>query len=158
MPDLVATSPHNGFKNGCEQHGDGDTSRDFCYVGDVVQANILATTTKNPQAIDEVYNIAYGETTTLNALHQIMANTLAATRPGLCVRPAVHRDFRVGDVRYSLADISKAKQLLGYSPTHAVRSGLVETINWYISKLNRNSAGTKNGRRNNAGARGNVHG
>ncbi len=126
----------------CTINGDGQTSRDFCYVANAAQANMLAATTENPGAISQVYNVAYGETTTLNALHKIIADTLAATRPGLSVQPALYRDFRAGDVRHSLADISKARDLLGYAPTHSVPNGLVETIDWYVAKLSGSDAAT----------------
>ena len=116
----------------CVINGDGETSRDFCYIANVVQANLLAATTGNHAAINQVYNVAFGEATTLNALHGLIADALRSSVPGLPVEPALHGDFRAGDVRHSLADIGKAKQLLGYSPTHSVRTGMVEAIDWYV--------------------------
>jgi UDP-N-acetylglucosamine 4-epimerase len=116
-------------------NGDGETSRDFCYVANVVQANLLAATTDNSAAIGQVYNVAFGEATTLNALHGMLAGALTARKPGLSVAPAVHADFRAGDVRHSLADIDKARQLLGYSPSHSVGTGLLEAIDWYVRSI-----------------------
>ena len=119
----------------CVINGDGETSRDFCYIANVVQANLLAATTENSAAIDQVYNVAYGEATTLNVLHELIAEPLKARKPGLPIEPAVHADFRAGDVRHSLADIGKAKHLLGYTPTHDIRAGLLEAIDWYARSL-----------------------
>src|SRR3989338_7842728 len=86
-------------------NGDGETSRDFCYIANVVQANLLAATTDNSAAINEVYNVAFGEATTLNLLHGLIAGTLTSRKPELSVAPAIYADFRAGDVRHSLADI-----------------------------------------------------
>jgi UDP-N-acetylglucosamine 4-epimerase len=119
----------------CVINGDGETSRDFCYIANVVQVNLLAALTDNSAAINEVYNVAFGEATTLNVLHGLIAGTLTARKPELSVAPAVHVDFRAGDVRHSLADIDKAGRLLGYSPTHSIRAGLLEAIDWYVRKL-----------------------
>ncbi|OGT80381.1 MAG: Vi polysaccharide biosynthesis protein VipB/TviC [Gammaproteobacteria bacterium RIFCSPLOWO2_02_FULL_61_13] len=116
----------------CVINGDGETSRDFCYIANVVQANLLAATTDNSAAINEVYNVAFGEATTLNLLHGLIAGTLTSRKPELSVAPAIYADFRAGDVRHSLADIDKARRLLGYSPTHGVRTGLLEAIDWYL--------------------------
>jgi len=119
----------------CVINGDGETSRDFCYIDNVVQANQLAATTDNSAAINQVYNVAFGEATTLNALHGMIASTLKARKPELSVAPAVHAGFRAGDVRHSLADVDKAKQLLGYSPTHSVRAGMLQAIDWYVRNI-----------------------
>jgi UDP-N-acetylglucosamine/UDP-N-acetylgalactosamine 4-epimerase len=105
--------------------GDGQTSRDFCYVDNAVQANILAATTRRPDALGETYNIAAGHRTTLKELwtairDQLKSRGMAATTP-------VHRPERAGDIRHSLADISKAKELLEYCPEFSVREGLGET-------------------------------
>jgi len=114
--------------------GDGETSRDFCYIDNVVQANILAGTTTNPEAANEVYNVAIGEQTSLNELFATLHELLAARVPGHLSTPAIHEDFRPGDVRFSRADISKAQRLLGYKPTCKVREGLGRAVDWYLSR------------------------
>ena len=119
----------------CIINGDGETSRDFCYIANVVQVNLLAATTDNPAAINQIYNVAYGEATTLKVLHGLIAAALISRKPGLAVAPAVHADFRAGDVRHSLADIDKAGRLLGYAPSHDVRAGLSEAIDWYVRSI-----------------------
>ena len=115
-------------------NGDGETSRDFCHVDNVVQANLLAATCEDGAAVNQVYNIALGEKTTLNELFQIIRRALEPCFPHLCnVRP-VHREFRAGDVRLSQADIGKAVRLLGYRPGRRVAEGLVSAIEWYASR------------------------
>ncbi|RTL57964.1 MAG: SDR family oxidoreductase [Rhodocyclaceae bacterium] len=118
----------------CVINGDGETSRDFCYIANVVQANLLAGTSANPEAINQVYNVAFGESTTLNTLHELIATALKGNVPGLEIAPPQYGEFRAGDVRHSLADISKAKTRLGYAPQHTVRSGLAEAIAWYVKQ------------------------
>ena len=115
-------------------NGDGETSRDFCYIDSAVKANLLAATAKTPEAVNQIYNVAVGEGTSLKELYQLIAASLSAQ----CSLPAsklVHRDFRAGDVRYSLADISKAQTLLGYSPTVKVGTGITATMPWYICQV-----------------------
>lgn len=119
----------------CVINGDGTTSRDFCYVANVVQANLLAGTTGEAKALNEVYNVAFGESTDLNTLHALIAAAFASRRPQLRVEPPAHGEFRAGDVRHSLADIGKARERLGYAPTHDVRAGLAEAIAWYVEHL-----------------------
>ena len=116
----------------CTVNGDGETSRDFCFIDNVVQANLLAATTDNANAVNQVYNVAYGEATTLNTLHDLIAAALRQHKTGIEIQPPQHGDFRPGDVRHSLADIGKARTLLGYAPTHSVRSGLAAAIAWYV--------------------------
>ena len=116
-------------------NGDGETARDFCYIDNVVQANLLAATVEPGPAVGEVYNVAIGEQTTLNELHALLARGLAARVPGFAAAPALYRDFRAGDVRYSRADIGKALRLLGYRPTQRIGEGLDEALDWYISRL-----------------------
>lgn len=116
----------------CTINGDGETSRDFCYIANVVQANLLAATTENPAAVNQVYNVAYGESTTLNTLHKMLAEALVAHRPELRIEAPRYADFRSGDVRHSLADIGKAGTLLAYQPQYSVNTGLMETIAWYV--------------------------
>ena len=115
----------------CVINGDGETSRDFCYVANAVQANLRAALTEDPAALNEVYNVAVGGRTTLNELHRLLAEALRAGGDVAEVAPPVHRDFRAGDARHSQADIGKARRLLGYVPTHDVRAGLVEAARWY---------------------------
>jgi UDP-N-acetylglucosamine 4-epimerase len=116
-------------------NGDGETSRDFCYIDNAVQANLLAATTENEDALNQVYNVAVGERTTLNQLFEMIKSLLAEGRPELAGVSAVYRDFRAGDVRHSLADISKAQDLLGYSPTHRISEGMEEAMDWYVQDI-----------------------
>ena len=113
-------------------NGDGETSRDFCYIDNAVQANLRAALTGNAAAINRVYNVAVGQRTTLNELFQQIRALLAARDPSLAMSEPVYRDFRAGDVRHSLADISAARSLLGYAPTHDLASGLREAADWYV--------------------------
>jgi len=112
-------------------NGDGETSRDFCFIENVVQANLLAATAGNPEAINQAYNIALGERTTLNELFQLLQAALRRTDPSLPDQKPIYRDFRSGDVRHSLADISKARRLLGYAPTCRIERGLELAMGWY---------------------------
>ena len=112
-------------------NGDGETSRDFCYVANVVQANLLAATTPNAAAVNQVYNIALGERTTLNQLFAMLQGALGAKGAAQSKQKPVYRDFRPGDVRHSLADTRKAQRLLGYTPSHRIRQGLDLAMDWY---------------------------
>jgi len=112
-------------------NGDGETSRDFCFVQNVVQANLLAATASHPEAINQAYNIAVGERTTLNELFQITQRLLRRDDESLPEQNPHYRDFRPGDVRHSLADISKAQRLLAYAPTHRLEQGLGLAMGWY---------------------------
>jgi len=116
-------------------NGDGETARDFCFIDNVIQANLLAATVEDPAAVGQVYNVAVGEQTTLNELHGMLGELLALRDPELVPAPPVYRDFRPGDVRFSLADISKAARLLSFRPTYRIREGLEEALDWYISRL-----------------------
>lgn len=118
----------------CFINGDGETTRDFCYVDNVVQANILAGLSANPEAVGRVYNVAFGEQTSLNTLHQLLSQEIMALDGKVTFTPPVYRDFRKGDVRHSLADIGKAKRLLGYSPDFSVRAGLKTAMPWYVAR------------------------
>ena len=118
-------------------NGDGETSRDFCYVENVVQANILSATTTNPDAINQVYNVAVHERTTLNQLFNMQRNLLVKRFAHLENFRPTYQDFRAGDVRHSLADISKAQRLLGYAPSHRIGEGLRTAMDWYIKDLTR---------------------
>jgi len=112
-------------------NGDGETSRDFCYIDNVIQANILAGCVNDKNALGQVYNIAFGQRTTLKELYFLICECIAKVDKKACCTPPIYRDFRPGDVRHSLADISKAKILLGYAPTHSIREGLEEAVSWY---------------------------
>jgi len=116
-------------------NGDGETSRDFCCVANVVQANLLAATTDRPEAVNQVYNIALGERTSLNELFANIQAGLSRRDPALRVIPPVYKEFRAGDVRFSLADISKARELLGYKPLHSFSEGLEMALDWYRANL-----------------------
>ncbi|HIJ86984.1 MAG TPA: Vi polysaccharide biosynthesis UDP-N-acetylglucosaminuronic acid C-4 epimerase TviC [Desulfuromonadales bacterium] len=116
-------------------NGDGETSRDFCFVENVVQMNILAAMTLDPAAVNQVYNTAVNARTTLNELFVMLLNRLALHYPHLQGCKPVHRDFLKGDVRHSLADISKAVGLLGYAPSHSIDAGLDAALPWYLHSL-----------------------
>jgi UDP-N-acetylglucosamine/UDP-N-acetylgalactosamine 4-epimerase len=116
----------------CVINGDGETSRDFCYVANAVQANLRAAMADQPEALNQVYNIAVGDRTTLNQLHAAIAQALQQVTPALQVAPPRYAEFRAGDVRHSLADVGKARKLLGYEPTHDVHAGLAEAVGWYV--------------------------
>lgn len=116
-------------------NGDGETGRDFCYIANAVQANLLALTTDDPAALNQVYNVAVGERTTLNELFVLLRDGLRPRVPAVAGAMPAHRDFRPGDVRNSLADIGKAQRLLGYEPTHRIADGLREALDWYAEKL-----------------------
>ncbi len=106
-------------------NGDGETTRDFCFIENVVQANILAALSQNPESHNRVYNIAYGDQTSLNALFSIIANSLEVKN----AQP-IYRDFRAGDIRHSLANIQDAKVLLHYEPHFSVKEGFKKYIDW----------------------------
>jgi UDP-N-acetylglucosamine/UDP-N-acetylgalactosamine 4-epimerase len=112
-------------------NGDGETSRDFCYVDNAVQANLLAALTERADAVNEVYNVAVGDQTTLKQLHALLAAALQTLAPGLSPAAPVHREFRSGDVLHSRADISKAQTLLGYMPSHRLAQGISTVASWY---------------------------
>ncbi len=124
-------------------NGDGETSRDFCYVGNAVQANLLAATTEDAAAINQVYNVAVDDRTTLNRLFELLRDELATVIPSVANAAAVHRDFRPGDVRHSQADIGKARRLLGYEPTHRLTAGLRQAMPWYVARFGGVPAGVE---------------
>ena len=113
-------------------NGDGKTSRDFCYIDNCVQANMLAACTTNPEAVNQVYNVAFGQKTSLNELFSIIRDLVGTEYPEVRGKKPVYRDFRKGDVLHSLADIKKAGNLLGYEPEYSARDGLGLTASWYI--------------------------
>ena len=118
----------------CVINGDGQTSRDFCYVANAVQANLLAATTADASAANQIYNVAVGDQTDLNQLHALLAGALESLRPGLQVAEPLRQDFRAGDVRHSRADVSKAAALLGYRASHDLKAGLTEAAPWYAGR------------------------
>lgn len=115
-------------------NGDGETSRDFCYIDNVVQANLLASFAGG-EAKGKVYNVAYGERTTLNELFELIREEVARHKPEAANARPEYRDFRKGDVRHSLADINRAKTLLGYAPAWDVKKGLAVASDWYAAHL-----------------------
>ena len=115
-------------------YGDGQTARDFCYVDNAVQANLLAAMVDDPAAVNQVYNVAVNAKTTLNELFEMIRSLLEPRFPHLRDLRPVYRAFRAGDVRYSQAEIGKAQQLLGYRPSWKVAAGLARTIDWYAAK------------------------
>jgi len=115
-------------------NGDGETSRDFCFIDNCVQANLLAATADDTAA-GQVYNVAFGERTTLNELFHLIRERVSARVPAATKSEPVYRDFRAGDVRHSLADIGKAARLLGYRPEYSVRTGLDQAAEWYINRF-----------------------
>ena len=112
-------------------NGDGESSRDFCFVDNAVQANLLAAAAAG-DAVNQVYNVAVGDQTTLNELHDLLVNRLTNLRPGLAPARPIYREFRSGDVRHSRADVAKSRTLLGYEPTHSIAEGLDTTAAWYL--------------------------
>ena len=115
-------------------NGDGETSRDFCYIDNVVQANLLASFAQG-DATNKIYNVAFGQRTTLNELFGLIKEEVARHKPEVMGAECVHRDYRAGDVRHSLADISRAHNLLGYDPQFDVRQGLRLAGDWYAANL-----------------------
>jgi len=115
-------------------NGDGETSRDFCYIDNTVQANILAGTCQNKDSLNQIYNIAVGERTSLNQLFQFLQSSLVGQGVSYTKLP-VYGEFRAGDVLHSQASINKARNLLGYQPTAAVVEGLSIAMPWYRNKL-----------------------
>lgn len=118
-------------------NGDGETSRDFCFVDNAVQINLLAAIAEDPEATNQVYNVAVGDQTTLNQLYEYLQANLRSAYPHVNGMVPVHRAFRAGDVRHSLADIGKANRLLGYQPQYRIKEGLAETVRAALAKAKR---------------------
>ncbi len=116
-------------------NGDGETSRDFTYIENVIQANILAGVTENKEALNRIYNAAAGGRETLNNLFKAIKSGIEARVPGIKTKEPIYRDFRPGDIRHSNASIELAKKYLGYSPTHTLEKGLEESLDWYVKEL-----------------------
>ncbi len=116
-------------------NGDGETSRDFCYIDNTVQMNLLAATTENDEATDQVYNVALNDRTNLNKLYQMIEEGLIQRIQGLKKKEPIYRDFRAGDVRHSQANIDKAQRLLGYHPNYMIMKGIDEAMDWYVQNV-----------------------
>jgi UDP-N-acetylglucosamine 4-epimerase len=116
---------------GCRINGDGENSRDFCFVDNVVQANLLAATVLDPAALGEVYNVACGQRTTLNELFALIRDEAARYRPEAAEATPEHGPPALGDVKHSLADLRKVREFLGYQPTHDLAAGLARAVAWY---------------------------
>jgi UDP-N-acetylglucosamine/UDP-N-acetylgalactosamine 4-epimerase len=116
-------------------NGDGETSRDFCYIDNAVQMNILAATTENKEAINQIYNVAINHQTSLNDLYYMIETRLRNRLASLDHKKPSYRDFRIGDVRHSRASIEKAQRLLNYEPKYKVNDGLDEAMDWYVESL-----------------------
>jgi UDP-N-acetylglucosamine 4-epimerase len=117
----------------CTILGDGETSRDFCYIDNVVQANLLAATIDVATVPEQVYNVACGRRTTLNELFSIIRGEIVEKRPDLAPLPPAYEDFRPGDIQHSLADVDKIVQHMGYVPNRTVADGISDAIDWYIA-------------------------
>jgi UDP-N-acetylglucosamine 4-epimerase len=116
-------------------NGDGEYSRDFTYIKNVIQMNLLAMTTENTAALNMVYNTAFGEQTTLNQLVNYLKENLSEYDPDIAQIEIIHGQNRTGDIPHSLASIEKAKRLLGYSPQYSMKQGLQKAIKWYWENL-----------------------
>ena len=116
-------------------NGDGEYSRDFTYIDNVIQMNMLALTTTNAEALNQIYNTAYGERTTLNQLVQYLREYLGEMDEAIAAIEPTHGPNRVGDIPHSLASIDKARRLLGYQPEYSMRQGLREAVKWYWDNL-----------------------
>nr|WP_315393874.1 SDR family oxidoreductase [uncultured Duganella sp.] len=123
-------------------HGDGEGSRDFCYVANAVQANLLAALADKPGAVNQIYNVALNARTSLNELYLMLHGLLVERYPHLREHQPSYGAARAGDVRHSQADISKAVEMLGYAPTHDLERGLKQALRWYIGQLDGRAAGS----------------
>lgn len=116
-------------------NGDGKTSRDFCYIDNCIQANILAALSEESSSVNRVYNVAFGQRTTLTELFKMIRKRVAVKYPAVMNTEPEYREFRPGDVRHSLADISSSSRLLGYAPSFSVEQGLDIAAKWYMDTL-----------------------
>ena len=115
--------------------GDGETSRDFCFVDNAVQANLLAAVVDDKEAVNQIYNVAVDRRTSLNRLFDLLRKALVTYCPHVSAMQPIRRGFRPGDVRHSQADISKARRLLGYVPTHTLDAGIRAAMPWYVARF-----------------------
>ena len=116
-------------------NGDGETSRDFCYIENVIQINLLAATVNSPDAINQIYNVAVGDRTNLNDLYRQLQLNIITALPALQIPNPTYRGFRAGDVRHSQADVTKAVTLLGYQAKYKVHDGIRDSVCWYIERI-----------------------
>ena len=116
-------------------NGDGETSRDFCYIDNTVQMYLLAAMTESDEATNQVYNVALNDRISLNQLYGMIEERLVQRVDGLTKKEPTYRDYRGGDVLHSQPDISKAQKLLGYQPSHQIAEGLDEAMDWYVGAL-----------------------
>jgi UDP-N-acetylglucosamine 4-epimerase len=132
----------------CRIFGDGETTRDFCYVANVVQANLLAAAAASSTATGHAYNVACASAVSLNQLFEMMRDRLAAIDARFASATPHYDPFRPGDIRYSGASIEKARRMLDYTPSHDVAAGLTEALDWYIgqSRATRPGSSTTNER------------
>lgn len=130
IPKWVSAMVHN---EDIYINGDGKTSRDFCYIENVIQMNILGALTEEEKAFGQIFNCACGDKTSLNELFDVIKTELSKNNSSLETKEAIYRDFRKGDIKHSLANISKGNELLGYEPTHTFQQGIVETLDWYVA-------------------------
>jgi UDP-N-acetylglucosamine 4-epimerase len=126
-------------------NGDGETTRDFCYVANVARANLLAALVEAPGAVNQIYNVGTQTRTSLNQLFALLREKLITHHPSLADLAPVHGGFREGDIRHSEADISKARRILGYVPSHYVEKGISEALDWYRHHLRRRAGARKTG-------------
>jgi len=124
----------------CVINGDGETTRDFCYIDNVVQANVLAAIVQGEGITGEVYNVAVGERTSLNQLFTAIRDGLTPYQPQVADVEPIYGDYRAGDVRHSQADVTKARERLGYDPAYTVDDGLRDALDWYVASIG--AAGT----------------
>lgn len=141
----------------CRIFGDGETTRDFCYIANIVQANLLAATVSDTEATCQAYNIACSESVSLNRLFEIMRDGLARYHPTVGFAAPQYDDFRPGDIRFSCAAIDKARTQIGYSPTHSVAEGLAEALEWYVAQAPAAVDGVSMTRRHRPLAAGSLH-
>lgn len=116
-------------------NGGGEYSRDFTYIDNVLQANLLAASTSNPEALNQVYNVAYGDRTTLNELAEWLREAMAKFDPAIANVPILHGPYRKGDIPHSLASVEKARKLLEYNPEFNLKQGLIQACEWYWKHL-----------------------
>jgi UDP-N-acetylglucosamine 4-epimerase len=121
----------------CRINGDGETSRDFCYIDNTVQANLLAATTDGPGISGEAFNVACEARTTLNQVFALLREQIARSAPELALRDAAYGPERAGDVRHSLANVDRARARLGFEPTVDVAEGLTRTVDWFLREAGR---------------------
>jgi len=117
-----------------EIYGDGQTSRDFCYIDNAVQANLLAAVIPGEEAVNQVYNIAVGERTSLDQLYELLTDEVKQYS-AINIPSPIYGDFRTGDVRHSLANVDKARSLLGYEPSHTIKDGIKASMPWYLNHI-----------------------